>query len=126
MKEFENILEGLCLEDTRSTLYYLSRYLKLTPTQDEYEKDIFEDDERSMPSAAVKETTGKLIAFIEHHENMPASDFSEEQYDFWAQHVMDFESQLEPDASDETIAKANAFIESLSTTEVTLKGKAQE
>lgn len=126
MKEFKTILDGVSFEDTRTSLYYLSRYLKLTPTQEEYEKDFFEDDARSAPSEGIKELTRRLVACIESHEGMPAADFSDDQYTFWAEYVMDLDSQLEPEASEEAVAEANRFINSLSNANVRLKDNNQD
>lgn len=71
----ESLIAGLSPEDARSSLYYAGRYIKQAEYFEEYSKDIFDDDERSVPSKLVQEVTMKIIRAIEAREGSSATNF---------------------------------------------------
>lgn len=109
MEILSNIILGLSVSDARSTLYYLSRYLKQASTYDEYKKDIFEDGSRSYPSEQVMALTWAAVSEIEKAENCRISDFEFETYIKWSDLVDSLESSLDPAPSIDEVAKAFEF-----------------
>ena len=110
MNPITTLIQDLKIEVARSILYYLNRYLKLAPTKKSYEKDMFEDDERSAPSRTVKLGTQKVIKYIEKSEGIPASRFKKERFHYWVDLVAEADEKLDPEASDDQKARATAVI----------------
>lgn len=113
MKIILNIISSLGVSDARAALYYLNRYLKLAPNQEEYEKEIFDEDERSAPTEEVKSTTFALVEHIERAEGRHASEFGDERYHYWIDQISIAEDTLDPEASPDQKANAEAMIRSM-------------
>ncbi|MEI6133231.1 MAG: hypothetical protein WCQ41_10480 [Bacillota bacterium] len=109
MKTIHNLLSNLNISDARSALYYLSRYLKQAPYYEKYEKDIFDDAQRSYPNESIRSVTLALIKFIEQTEQTPIAKFDDATYIRWSDHVEEVESGLDPEASLAEIEQATAF-----------------
>lgn len=113
MKDLYPLLSALPVDEARSALYYLCRYIKQAAIQDEYGKDIFDDDSRSAPSDVVCATTLKMIAFIEGLEGKPASEFDDGLFHFWIDHTFEVEDRLDPAISPRDADLAAAFLASM-------------
>ena len=111
MKTIDHLVSVLDKSDARSTLYYLSRYLKQAAQLDASGKDIFIDDERSAPTESVVLQTLSIIEFIERVEGVPAAEFDDEAYVRWADHVADVERNLHSVISEGAMERAKEFIE---------------
>jgi hypothetical protein len=111
MNTIDHLVSVLDKSDARSTLYYLSRYLKQAAHLDASGKDIFIDDERSAPTESVILNTLSIIEFIEMAEGVPAAEFDNEAYARWADHVADVERSLQSAISEDVMARAKEFIE---------------
>lgn len=114
MKTINHIIDGLNASDTRAVIYYLSRYLKQASQINDYEKDIFQDDELSEPNELIKAKTLLAIKFIEDAEGAPAAEFSDSIYSKWAKHAEDIEAALQPEASPSEMTRATEFLEAIS------------
>lgn len=114
MKTLSHLVLGLNVSDARSSLYYLSRYLKQASHYEDYGKDIFDDDFRSYPEEAIRIVTLGLIKFIEGVEKIPVSQFDEATYIKWSDHVEEIESGLDPQATATEIEQANSFVSAMS------------
>jgi len=101
MKTLQNLISPLSISDARASLYYLSRYLKQAASLGDDEKDIFEDEQNSAPGDFVVSKTRELINHIEKVEGKPAKDFDDETYLYWADHIYQIESELDPDPTEE-------------------------
>lgn len=106
MKQILNIIRGNSISDIRNSFYYLSRYLKQAESFEKYQKDIFEDTERNIPSELVKSLTFRLIGIIENVANKKAKDFSNDEYLYWMNIIDNIEEDLEPVLDDIQIKKA--------------------
>lgn len=113
MQTINHLISDLSASDARSTLYYLSRYLKQAARFDEYGKDIFEDDNRSAPSDFVKHRTLSIVSFIEEVEGTTVAKFDDATYRQWAEHAADVESGLQPEASPLEIERAAEFMKAI-------------
>ncbi len=113
MENLSDIIKDYNLVDVREAFYYLSRYLKMADNEDEYEKDFFEDDFRSIPSIEAKELTINLIKFIEKSTEKKAGEFTDTEYIKWMDEINEIESKLDPDVSIETIKSAELVIKNL-------------
>src|SRR5689334_13291377 len=114
MKTINHLLSGTSISDSRSALYYLSRYLKQAKHYEEYQKDIFEDTKRGYPSESVRALTSSLIEFIEQQQGMRAAQFDRDTYLAWADHVSEVESALDPDATPAELERATKFVNAIS------------
>ncbi|WET03849.1 hypothetical protein [Flavobacterium sp. YJ01] len=106
MENLEDIIKELSIPDTRSSFYYLGRYLKQAEYFADYEKDIFVDEEESAPNEIVKSTTLKMINFIEKEANKKASEFTDEEYIYWTDIINEIEGNLDPIPNENLIKKA--------------------
>ena len=113
MKELIALVDGVDVGDARAAFYYLSRYLKQAEYYDRYEKDFFEDDFQSEPSEFGKELTFKLISFIEGAQKKKASEFTDDEYIFWADKINEIESNLDPELTSEQVESARVIIEEI-------------
>jgi hypothetical protein len=75
MADLAEILNGKSREDVVGALYYASRYIKQANHLSKYEKDIFDDDEKSAPSPDVKRLTWEIVGWVEAKEGLRAGDF---------------------------------------------------
>ncbi len=114
MKTIKPLLSTIEVSDARSALYYLSRYLKQATIFEKYQKDIFEDTERSYPTEFVRKLTISLIDFIEHEQGMKASEFDLDTYSLWSDHVTEIEEGLDPEPTPEELERANTFVNAIS------------
>jgi hypothetical protein len=94
------ILEPLSPEDARSVLYYIARYIKQAESFDDYEKDIFEDEQHNAPSGLVREMTRRLIEAIEARENMRAQEFNDKTVIRLLDEITSLETRLSPELSE--------------------------
>lgn len=92
--------------EIRSAFYYLSRYLKQADHYNEYQKDLFIDDFYSAPSEKEKDLTLKIIDLIEKEAGRKASDFTEDEYNYWMGIIDDIESNLDPEPSQAVLDSA--------------------
>jgi hypothetical protein len=113
MEILNDFLAPLIKSDARSALYYLSRFLKQAAFFKNYRKDIFEDDARSAPSAEVRSVTLEMIQMIETSEGIAAKDFDETTYSRWASLVRDLEKQLDPELTEDDLARVREFSSNL-------------
>ncbi len=113
MKDIYPIISTLSVDDARSSLYYLCRYIKQASIQKVYEKDIFDDDRRSAPSNIARATTLNLIAFIENLEGMTASEFDEDTFHYWIDHTIEIEDRLDPAMTSNEFKRAEEFLNSM-------------
>lgn len=108
-------LKNLSGLDSRAAIYYFSRYLKQAAHFDEYNKDFFEDDTEAYPSIVVQNATRSLIRVAEESEGVPISKFNDITYQKWAKIMEDIEAGIDRQASPEELAKADIFINAIST-----------
>lgn len=106
MKDLEKLLEGYSTTEKRSSLYYLSRYVKQAETFEDYKKDIFEDDIDSIPTEAIKSLTINMIELIEKTAMKKASEFNESEFYYWMDKIAEIENDIDPEPNDEQINKA--------------------
>jgi hypothetical protein len=113
MRKLEDLILGYEISDARAAFYYLSRYLKQADYFDEYEKDFFEDDYQSHPSAEAKKLTFLLIGFLEKSIGKKAAEFSENEYMECMDAIDLVENQLDPEPSGEIRRSAELVIDEL-------------
>ena len=77
MPSFSHIISGKDAKTVVDAIYYVGRYIKQADHLSEFEKDIFEDDERSEPTQEVKDLALAIVAAIEAEVGMPAADFDD-------------------------------------------------
>ena len=121
MEQITKFVETYAVEEARSAFYYLSRYLKQAEYYSTYEKDIFEDDDRSKPSAAAKELMQKILKYIEVTQGKNAAEFSTDEYLHWMQIIDDVETALEPELTEDELETTQEIIENMTTTVVLSK-----
>jgi len=100
-----NIISDCSPEDARSCLYYASRYIKQAESYNEYSKDIFEDEERSAPSARVRDTTMQFIRAVEAREGSSAADFDDDTFMRIMKEIATIEADLPSDLSQEELER---------------------
>jgi hypothetical protein len=111
MNSLQQRVATLSTSNARSTLYYLSRYLKQAAHFKDYRKNVFEDTHRSAPSEAIRQTTLVLIKFIEDTEGKTASAFDDATYSRWAALVRRTENALDPELTESDFARARRFLD---------------
>lgn len=109
MENLSNFLSPLSKSDARSTLYYLSRYLKQAAFFKQYRKYIFEDDALSAPSVKIRYITLAMLRMIESVEGTEAKDFDEQTYFRWAERIKGIERQLDPEPTEEDLVRVREF-----------------
>lgn len=105
MEQILNIIRENTIPDIRSSFYYLGRYLKQADSFEEYQKDIFEDDEKSTPSDLVKAITLRLIETIEQLADKKAKHFEDAEYLHWINIINNIEENLDPTPNSSLIDK---------------------
>jgi hypothetical protein len=113
MNSLKQLVADLSVAEARAAFYYTNRYLKLAPLKDSYEREMFEDDARSVPSETVKLASLAIIQIIEKTEGMHAAQFDKQRYRHWIDRIAQVESGLEPQPTPEEEQNAAAFLESL-------------
>lgn len=98
------ILETCTPEEIRACLYYAARHFKQANSED-YDKDIFEDEEQNLPSEFIIKKTIEYIKEIEAREGMPAKDFDEGTFIRLMNEITLIESNLSIDLTDEEVSR---------------------
>ncbi|MFS8182245.1 hypothetical protein ACMG4P_11915 [Pseudovibrio denitrificans] len=98
--QITSIIDSYSPEIARSSLYYAARYIKQAENVDKYEKDIFEDGTKNLPTKEVRDLTLKVVAVIEEREGMKAPDFDDATVIRLLDEITDLESALSPELSD--------------------------
>jgi hypothetical protein len=106
MKELEQLLEGYNAAEKRSSLYYLSRYIKQAEAFENYQKDIFEDDIHSAPNETIRSLTINMINLIEKTALKKASEFNKEEFYYWMDQIAEIENNIDPKPNDEQVKNA--------------------
>lgn len=112
MKQIFDIIQENSIPDIRSSFYYLGRYLKQADSFEEYQKDIFEDDEKSRPSELVKALTLRLIEAIEQLAGKKAKYFEDAEYLHWINIIDNIEENLDPTPDSKLLDKATSELSS--------------
>jgi hypothetical protein len=104
------IIAGAPVNEARAALYYASRYVKQAGSFEQYDKDIFEEDDRSAPNDAVRALTLAVIQFIEKFEELPAAQFSFETVGRILNHIVTVDGALEAPPSNAAQMRAEAAL----------------
>ena len=115
MNELHKVLADSPTNVARAALYYASRYLKQASAFDRYQKDIFEDDQRSQPNDLVRSLTRQVIGHIESAAGMKAANFPDSVYAQWAAEIGRTERALNSNFSETNIRRAKELLESMET-----------
>ncbi|MEH6743125.1 hypothetical protein [Hyphomonas sp.] len=113
MIDISLLLKGVDEATARSALYYAGRYIKQASDFQKYSKDIFEDEIRSAPSEEVKRLTLYLINEIELRAGQEARNFTDALIVELLDDITAAEDSLARTFTDDEIAKANSFIETI-------------
>lgn len=113
MQEIKLLIANSSVGDARSALYYVGRYLKIAPKIDEYEKDFFEEENKSAPSEFVRGLAWKIIHFIEDAAGQTANEFDDQTFIVWIDRVTSVERDLDPELTGEAIERAMQILETM-------------
>ena len=94
---------------TGPSLYYAARYIKQADNVGKYEKDIFEDEAKNLPSKEVRDLTLSIVAAFEEREGMEAADFSDATMIRILDEITGLEAALSPELSEDERARAAAL-----------------
>jgi len=75
MYNIEPLLMNVDAAISRASLYYAGRYIKQAAYFKTYNKDIFDDERRSLPDVKVRELTLEIISAVEGYVGFPATEF---------------------------------------------------
>ncbi len=76
--QITSTIENCFREAAKSRLYYAARYIKQANNANKYEKNIFDDEARNLPSDEVRDLTLKIISAIEEREGKRGAYFNDE------------------------------------------------
>ncbi|MNU59758.1 hypothetical protein D3C71_489330 [compost metagenome] len=113
MTFLHSFIEGIDEPSARASLYYVSRYVKQAGYFEEYKKDVFEDEYRSIPSEAVKDLARRMIAALEEREGVPATSFSAETVLQILREITALEAELGPEPTERHSARVESFLQAL-------------
>lgn len=107
--QITSIIENCSREVARSSLYYAARYIKQADNAGKYEKDIFEDEARNLPSDEVRDLTLRVISAIEEREGKRAAEFDDETVIRLLDEITGLEAALSPELSRDERERAAAL-----------------
>lgn len=113
MSDLSALLNNHTPEDVLGALYYAARYIKQADHLSRYEKDIFDDDERSTPTDKVKQLTWEIVKWVEAQEGMVSGKFDTQTLIRVFALLEDIGSRFETNLSEEELRDAEAAMASL-------------
>lgn len=110
MMNYEKEIANFSPNNAREVVYFLIRYFKSARYLEDSGRDIFADVFDKEPSPEIMSATMNSISMIEEEIGSKAIDFDDAQSDKVLDFLTDFETSLDPIASEEAITKAESFL----------------